>query len=232
MVSSCHTRAPSGKTTVVSKYLSRCFGWQLAAALSVIMAFISRSSALAGALKIRPFEAVYETSALGMTLDLTRTLVREDDVYLLKSSGKNFLIKMDESAEFRINESGIEGIRFDSKVRTLKTNKRSVEFDTKKGVIKSLKRGKWTEHPLTPGILDQFSQQQQLRLTLMRSSEPPSNLQFRVVDGAKISDKSWRRLPNETLKTPLGEIDTVRYQAQHKNPKKRASEIWLAPSLD
>ena len=232
MVSSCHPRAPSGKTTVVSKYLSRCFGWQLAAALSVILAFINCSSALAGALKIRPFEAVSETSALGMTLDLTRTLVREDDVYLLKSSGKNFLIKMDESAEFRINESGIEGIRFDSKVRTLKTNKRSVEFDTKKGVIKSLKRGKWTEHPLTPGILDQFSQQQQLRLTLMRSSEPPSTLQFRVVDGAKISDKSWRRLPNETLKTPLGEIDTVRYQAQHKNPKKRASEIWLAPSLD
>ena len=127
---------------MVSKGLSRWFGWQLAVALSLVMTFINCSSALADVFKIKPFEAVYETSALGMTLDLTRTLVREGDVYRLKSSGKNFLIKMDESAEFRVNETGIEGIRFDSKVRTLKTNKRSVEFDTEKGVIKSLKRGK------------------------------------------------------------------------------------------
>ena len=148
------------------------------------------------------------------------------------SSGKNFLIKMEESAEFRLTNSGIEGVRFDSKVKTLKTNNRSVEFDKELGVIKSMKRGELSEHQLEPGVLDQFSQQQQLRLTLMQADIPPETLQFRVVDGAKISDKSWRRLPNETLETPLGDIEAVHYQAVHKNPKKRASEIWLAPRLN
>lgn len=181
---------------------------------------------------LRPFEAIYKTTALGMTLDLTRSLTRDGENYRLESSGKNFLIKMEEFADFRLTDSGIEGVRFDSKVKTLKTNNRSVEFDKELGVIKSMKRGKWSEHPLEPGVLDQFSQQQQLRLTLMQSDVPPETLQFRVVDGAKISDKSWRRLPNETLQTPLGNIETVHYQAVHKNPKKRASEIWLAPSLD
>ena len=181
---------------------------------------------------LRPFEAIYKTTALGMTLDLTRSLTRDGENYRLESSGKNFLIKMEEFADFRLTDSGIEGVRFDSKVKTLKTNNRSVEFDKELGVIKSMKRGEWSEHPLEPGVLDQFSQQQQLRLTLMQSDVPPETLQFRVVDGAKISDKSWRRLPNETLQTPLGNIETVHYQAVHKNPKKRASEIWLAPSLD
>lgn len=181
---------------------------------------------------LRPFEAIYKTTALGMTLDLTRSLTRDGENYRLESSGKNFLIKMEEFADFRLTDSGIEGVRFDSKVKTLKTNNRSVEFDKELGVIKSMKRGEWSEHPLEPGVLDQFSQQQQLRLTLMQSDVPLETLQFRVVDGAKISDKSWRRLPNETLQTPLGNIETVHYQAVHKNPKKRASEIWLAPSLD
>ena len=168
----------------------------------------------------------------GMTLDLTRSLTRNGDDYRLESSGKNFLIKMKESADFRLTDSGIEGVRFDSKVKTLKSNNRSVEFDKELGVIKSMKRGEWSEHPLEPGVLDQFSQQQQLRLTLMQTDTPPETLQFRVIDGAKISDKSWQRLPNETLQTPLGNIEAVHYRAVHKNPKKRASEIWLAPNLD
>lgn len=183
-------------------------------------------------IELRPFKSVYKTTALGMTLDLTRSLTRDGDTYRLTSSGKNFLIKMNESADFRLTDSGVEGIRFNSKVKTLKTKKREVEFDVEQGMIKSLKGGEWSEHVMEPGVLDQFSQQQQLRVTLIQSDEPPQTLQFRVVDGAKISDKSWRRLPDETLKTPLGDIDAVHYQAVHKNPQKRASEIWLAPSLD
>ncbi len=199
---------------------------------SIIPLTTSAQSSDAVISALRPFEAAYKTTALGMTLDLSRSLTRNGDTYRLESSGKNFLIKMKESADFRLTDSGIEGVRFDSKVKTLKSTNRAVEFDKELGVIKSMKRGEWSEHPLEPGVLDQFSQQQQLRLTLMQSDVPPETLQFRVVDGAKISDKSWRRLPNETLQTPLGDIEAVHYQAVHKNSKRRASEIWLAPSLD
>ena len=202
----------------------------LVASITSLTTLAQSSDATVSAL--RPFEAVYKTTALGMTLDLTRSLTRDGDNYRLESNGKNFLIKMNESADFRLTDSGIEGVQFSSKVKTLKTNNRAVEFDKELGVIKSMKRGEWSEHPLEPSVLDQFSQQQQLRLTLMQSDVPPETLQFRVVDGAKISDKSWRRLPNDTLQTPLGNIEAVHYQAVHKNPKKRASEIWLAPSLD
>ena len=151
---------------------------------------------------LRPFEAIYKTTALGMTLDLTRSLTRDGENYRLESSGKNFLIKMEEFADFRLTDSGIEGVRFDSKVKTLKTNNRSVEFDKELGVIKSMKRGKWSEHPLEPGVLDQFSQQQQLRLTLMHPMYHPrhcssvsSTVQRLVISpGAVCRMKPYRRL--------------------------------------
>jgi hypothetical protein len=106
---------------------------------------------------------------MGMTLDLKRSLTKEADVYTLSSRGKNVLINMKESAEFRISEGRIEGIRFDSKVKALKTTKRSVRFNRVDGVIDSMKRGDWTQHQWAPHVLDRFSQQQQLRLTLMSS---------------------------------------------------------------
>ena len=89
-----------------------------------------------------------------------------------------------------------------------------------------MKRGEWSEHPLEPSVLDQFSQQQQLRLKLMQSDVPPETLQLRVVDGAKISDKSWRRMLNETLQTPLGDIEAVHYQAVLKNRKALDKEVF------
>ena len=180
----------------------------------------------------RQFEATYNASTLGMTLDLKRSLTKEADVYTLSSRGKNILITMKESAEFRISEGRVEGIRFDSKVKSLKTTKRSVRFNRAAGVIDSMKRGDWTQHQWAPDILDRFSQQQQLRLTLMSSEKPPQTLSFTVVDGPKVSEKRWERAANEVIQTPLGAIDTVKYHAVHSNPSKRASEIWLAPKLD
>ena len=180
----------------------------------------------------RQFEATYNASTMGMTLDLKRSLTKEADVYTLSSRGKNILISMKESAEFRISEGRIEGIRFDSKVKSLKTTKRSVRFNRAEGVIDSMKRGDWTQHQWAPHVLDRFSQQQQLRLTLMSSEKPPQTLSFTVVDGPKVSEKRWERAANEVIQTPMGAIDTVKYHAIHSNPSKRASEIWLAPKLD
>ena len=141
----------------------------------------------------RQFEATYNASTMGMTLDLKRSLTKEADVYTLSSRGKNVLINMKESAEFRISEGRIEGIRFDSKVKALKTTKRSVRFNRVDGVIDSMKRGDWTQHQWAPHVLDRFSQQQQLRLTLMSSEKPPQTLSFTVVDGPKVSEKRWER---------------------------------------
>ena len=60
----------------------------LVASITSLTTLAQSSDATVSAL--RPFEAVYKTTALGMTLDLTRSLTRDGDNYRLESSGKNF----------------------------------------------------------------------------------------------------------------------------------------------
>ena len=85
----------------------------------------------------------------------------------------------------------------------LKTQRRAVTFNQGEGVIDSMKQGNWTQHAWEPGLLDRFSQQQQLRLTLMAAETPPEQLVFMVVDGPKISEKVWQRVAADPIQTPL-----------------------------
>ena len=56
-----------------------------------------------------------------MTLDLKRSLTQEGDTYTLSSRGKNMLINMNESADFRIVDGAIEAVSYTH--LTLPTNR-------------------------------------------------------------------------------------------------------------
>ncbi len=180
---------------------------------------------------LTPFEATYDTRALGMSMSLSRKLELEGDTYTLSSFGKNMLLTLSEQSSFTIEDGQVLGQQFKSESRALKTQRRAVNFDQSAGVIDSMKQGNWTQHEWQPGLLDRFSQQQQIRLTLLETDSPPDQLAFTVVDGPKISEKIWQRVESEPIDTPLGRLEVVSYREVHDNPKKRASRIWLAPEL-
>ena len=180
---------------------------------------------------LTPFEATYDTRALGMSMSLSRKLELEGDTYTLSSFGKNMLLTLSERSSFTIEDGQVLGQQFKSESKALKTQRRAVNFDQPGGVIDSMKQGKWTQHEWQPGLLDRFSQQQQIRLTLLGADTPPEQLAFTVVDGPKISEKIWQRVEAEPINTPLGRLEVVSYREVHDNPKKRASRIWLAPEL-
>ena len=164
-------------------------------------------------------------------MSLSRKLELDGDTYQLSSFGKNMLLTLSESARFTIEDNQVVGRQFKSVSKALKTQRRAVTFNQGEGVIDSMKQGNWTQHAWEPGLLDRFSQQQQLRLTLMAAETPPEQLVFMVVDGPKISEKVWQRVAADPIQTPLGLLEVVSYREVHDNPKKRASRIWLAPDL-
>lgn len=196
----------------------------------LMSALLAPSSALADT-PLTPFEATYDTRALGMSMSLSRKLELEGDTYTLSSFGKNMLLTLKEQSSFTIEDGQVLGQRFKSESKTLKTQRRAVNFDRSAGVIDSMKQGKWTQHEWQPGLLDRFSQQQQIRLTLLGTDTPPDQLAFNVVDGPKVSEKIWQRVEADPIDTPLGQLEVVSYREVHDNPKKRASRIWLAPEL-
>jgi hypothetical protein len=200
-------------------------------ALTVLMSLsLSTPTALADT-PLTPFEATYDTRALGMSMSLSRKLELEGDTYTLSSFGKNMLLTLSERSSFTIEDGQVLGQQFTSESKALKTQRRAVNFDQPGGVIDSMKQGKWTQHEWQHGLLDRFSQQQQIRLTLLEADTPPEQLTFTVVDGPKISEKIWQRVAADPIDTPLGRLEVVSYREVHDNPKKRASRIWLAPEL-
>lgn len=196
----------------------------------LVTGLLSPTTALADT-PLTPFEATYDTRALGMSMSLSRKLELQGDTYTLSSFGKNMLLTLSERSSFTIEDGQVLGQQFKSESKALKTQRRAVNFDQSDGVIDSMKQGKWTQHEWQPGLLDRFSQQQQIRLTLLEADTPPEQLTFTVVDGPKISEKIWQRVDAEPLDTPLGRLEVVSYREVHDNPKKRASRIWLAPEL-
>lgn len=200
-------------------------------ALIVLMSLSLSSTIALADTPLTPFEATYDTRALGMSMSLSRKLELEGDTYTLSSFGKNMLLTLSERSSFTIEDGQVRGQQFKSESKALKTQRRAVNFDQPGGVIDSMKQGKWTQHDWQPGLLDRFSQQQQIRLTLLEAETPPEQLTFTVVDGPKVSEKIWQRVAAEPIDTPLGRLEVVSYREVHDNPKKRASRIWLAPKL-
>ena len=204
---------------------------QIMLALTLVLSsFLLPTTGLADT-PLTPFEAAYDTRALGMSMSLSRKLELEGDTYTLSSFGKNMLLTLSERSSFTIENGQVLGQHFKSESKALKTQRRAVNFDQSAGVIDSMKQGKWTQHEWQLGLLDRFSQQQQIRLTLLGADTPPDQLAFTVVDGPKISEKIWERVEADPIDTPLGRLEVVSYREVHDNPKKRASRIWLAPEL-
>ena len=103
-------------------------------------------------------------------------------------------------------------------------------------MIKSLRKDVWTEHAWSPEVLDQFSQQEQLRLDLSNAASSgnaaPKELSFKVVDGARMKNRVLELVAEEILPTSLGDLTTLHYRQRRASDSNRSSDVWVAPSLD
>ena len=185
---------------------------------------------------LTPYKAAYKTKAMGMKLKIERELVATDEGYSLISKGSSMFAKIQESARFKLVGKQIQGIDYQYQLKSVVRRRREVIFLPETGVIRSLKKDEWTEHPWSETVLDQLSQQEQLRLDLKlaaRDAEiPPASLEFQVVDGPRIKDRTLKFIGEETLKTPMGDVLTLHYKQVRSAEAKRRSSVWIAPSLD
>lgn len=185
---------------------------------------------------LTPYKASYLTKAMGMKVRIQRELARVGDSYTLTSNGKSMFAKIEESAQFKLVGEQIQGITYQYQLKSVVRRQREVVFLPEAGLIKSLKKDEWTDHVWSQGVLDQLSQQEQLRLNLKSSAQsseaPPETLEFRVVDGPRIKQRTLQFVGKETLKTALGDITTLHYKQVRAPDAKRRSAVWLAPSLD
>ena len=174
------------------------------------------------------YDAEYRTKVSGIRITLTRSLTEEQGHYHLQQSGKAFLVKLKEESHFTIDGDQILGEHFHYQLSGVTKRQREVHYDPSAGIIRSLRKKTWTEHPWSADVLDRLSQQEQMRLLLIRAEAPPERMALKVVDGPNIKLKRFELVEQATLDTLAGTLRTVRYRLLHDDPEERSSDTWLA----
>lgn len=174
------------------------------------------------------YDAEYRTKVAGIRITLKRSLTEEKGHYHLHQSGKAFLVKLKEESHFTVKGDQIIGDRFSYRLSGVTKRQREVHYDPSAGIIRSLRKKTWTEHPWSADVLDRLSQQEQMRLMLIRAEAPPEQMALKIVDGPNIKLKRFELVEQATLDTLAGTLRTVHYRLLHDDPEKRSSDIWLA----
>jgi hypothetical protein len=101
-----------------------------------------------------------------------------------------------------------------------------VTFDwEKRKVVNDINDNPWKMNvPL--GTQDKVSFQIQLQRDLIAGKT--ENLAYTIADGGKIKEYQFAIVGNERLKTPLGQIDTVKIKRTRKDSD-RITYAWMAP---
>ena len=178
------------------------------------------------------YEATYTTKVIGLSVTLNRSLTRDGDRYHLSQAGKTFMLSLSEDSHFTLEDEQIIGEDFVYQLGGVSKRRREVHFDPDNNIIRSLKKKEWTEHPWSPNVLDRLSQQEQMRLQLLRADSPPKRISLSIVDGPRIKLKHFDLVEAGPLETEVGTLNTVHYTLSHDDPSERSSDAWLATEHD
>ena len=174
------------------------------------------------------YETQYVTKVSGFSIKMSRTLTREGNRFQLRQGGGNFFWNILEESHFRLEEGRLLGDSFEYQLGGISKRRREVQFDEAAGVIRSLKKKQWSEHPWSAELLDRLSVQEQVRLLLLEASEPLETIALTLVDGPKIKTKTFELVEEVVLETPVGRLNTLHYRELHEDPSRRSSDTWLA----
>ncbi|ODN67523.1 DUF3108 domain-containing protein [Methylophaga muralis] len=88
------------------------------------------------------------------------------------------------------------------------------------------------ELDIESGTLEKHIYQVQLRLDLQQDPDQKV-FNYLIADGGRIKHYQIERLEQETISTPLGKIDTVKFtrQRDRDSDKDRETTLWCAPEL-
>jgi hypothetical protein len=204
--------------------------------LSLLLALIVGQSASAG--QLQPYDLQYTTRAYGMTVTINRSLHKEEPLWRLESSGGVMLAGFQETARFAVASEQVFPGSYVFRGRGLAGGRpREVYFDHGSESIRSLHKGTWYDLPYRPDILDRLSQQEQLRLWLMRADDPRQDVELTVADGRKLKHYRILYRGEAAIETPLGSVATLHFERDREwldgnGDEDETSEIWVAPVWD
>lgn len=200
----------------------------LRAVLAAVLAATLYSSLAHAGPAVFHAEYVAEYQGLPIKVKGIRELIKLDENrYRLVSSANSIFAQIIESSEFTLNESSLVPLNYEYIRKGLGKNKHeSSYFDWTSSVVEH----DGTTSKLNPGTLDKLSYQVQLRTDVARSLNGAGLnllLEYEIADEEKRKLYRFRIAGEETLKTPVGELRTIRVD-RVRTGSKRQTTLWLA----
>lgn len=204
---------------------------------SMLFSFSNLSSAEENVtpVSLTPYHAKYSAEWRGgsipMKVNAERSLSRVNKnqwKFAFQASAKIASIK--ESSVFSVDGKQIKPSKYHYEQRAL-FNKRiaHVDFEWGQGKFYSkYKKDKW-ELKAVPEALDKLSYQQQAQLDLALGK---TTFSYQVIDKGKIKPFEFKIIGEESLKTPMGVLNTIKMEKQNRPGSKRSTTLWFAKDLD
>lgn len=121
-----------------------------------------------------------------------------------------------------LTASGMRPLRFEE--NNSRKPRRAADFDWDAGQVKLTDGEKIETVPLSANTFDPTS----LPYAFAFAQSNQESMKVFVADGRRLTDYEYRIIGKETLKTPLGELETLHFQKVREADDKRGLEFWLS----
>ena len=121
-----------------------------------------------------------------------------------------------------LTASGLRPLQFEEK--NSRKPRRAADFDWDAGQVRLTDGDKIETMPLSANTFDPTS----LPYAFAFAQSNEESMKVFVADGRRLADYEYRILGKETLKTPLGELETLHFQKVREADNKRGLEFWLS----
>ena len=121
-----------------------------------------------------------------------------------------------------LTAGGLRPLRFEE--TSSRKPKRVADFDWDAGQVKLTDGDKIEIVPLSDNTFDPTS----LSYVFAFAQSNQESMKVNIADGRRVTDYEYRIIGKETLKTPLGALETLHFQKFREADDKRGLEFWLS----
>jgi hypothetical protein len=121
-----------------------------------------------------------------------------------------------------LTASGLRPLQFEE--NNSRKPRRAADFDWNAGQVKLTDGDKIETVPLSANTFDPTS----LPYAFAFAQPNQESMKVFIADGRRVVDYEYRIIGKETLKTPLGELETLHFQKVRDADDKRGLEFWLS----
>ncbi|MEX0605179.1 DUF3108 domain-containing protein [Marinobacter sp.] len=156
---------------------------------------------------------------------------QSDGTWLYRFDVDSFIADIEESLSFRWENNQVIPLHYRYKLSgfMIRNRERSIEFNQEAQTVSGHFEGDKFRMDLKKNALDPLGYQLQLMLDLKAGRR---ELTYSVTDEGDYDEHRFAVLGEESLKTALGELNTIKAEKVRDSDSKRETLMWFAPELD